>query len=59
MTILQQTRFQSAPGHLKSYDNTILIGCATFVIVLLVAFYLASLSSGTAPGDFASMTVFP
>jgi hypothetical protein len=59
MTIAQQTRFQSASGELKRYDNTILIGYATFAIVMLIAIYLDSLSSGTAPADFASMTVFP
>jgi hypothetical protein len=59
MTIAHQTRFQSASGELKSYDITILIGYATFAIVILIAIYLASLSSGIAHGDIASMTVFP
>jgi hypothetical protein len=59
MTIAQLVKLQSASGELKSYDNTILIGYATFAIVMLIAIYLASLSSGIAPGDFASMTVFP
>jgi hypothetical protein len=59
MAIVQQPRFGTAPGDLKSYDNTILIGYATFAIVLLIVIYLSSMSSGTAPSDFASMTVFP
>jgi hypothetical protein len=30
-----------------------------FAIVLVFAIYFGALSSGTAPGDFATMTVFP
>jgi hypothetical protein len=59
MAIVQQAGFETAPGGLKSYDTTILIGYATFAIVLLIVIYLSSMSSGTAPSDFASMTVFP
>jgi hypothetical protein len=59
MAIVQQDGFGAASGGLKSYDHTILIGYAAFAIVLLIAIYFASLSSGIAPDDFASMTVFP
>jgi hypothetical protein len=56
---VQQAKFETAPGNPKSYDNTILIGYAAFAILLLIAIYFASMSSGTAPNDFSSMTVFP
>jgi hypothetical protein len=59
MTIVQQAGVQSAPGDRKIYDSTILIGYAASAIVFLILIYLSSLSSGTAPGDFASMTAFP
>jgi hypothetical protein len=59
MTIVPRTRFETAPDDLKSFDNTIKIGYAALAIVALIVIYLSSTSSGTAPGDFASMTVFP
>jgi hypothetical protein len=59
MAIAQQTRFEIASSESKSYDIGILIGYAAFATVLLIAIYLGSLSPGTAPGDFAAMTVFP
>jgi hypothetical protein len=59
MAIAQQTRFEIAADETKSYDIGILIGYAAFATVLLIAIYLGSLSPGTAPGDFAAMTVFP
>jgi hypothetical protein len=59
MEIVQQTRFETAEREVKSHDATILLGYLVFAIVLLIGIYLGSLSSGTAPGDFASMTVFP
>jgi hypothetical protein len=59
MAIVQQAGFETAPRDLKSYDYAILIGYAAFAIVLLIAIYFASMSSGTAPSDFASLTVFP
>jgi hypothetical protein len=59
MAIVQQTGFETAPSELKSYDATIMVGYAAFAIVLLVAIYFASMSSGMAPNEFATMTVFP
>jgi hypothetical protein len=59
MAIAQQTRFQTEPGRLANSDVPILIGYAAFAMVLLVVIYFASMSSGTAPADFAVMTVFP
>jgi hypothetical protein len=59
MQIAQQTRFETAQREVRSRDMTILLGYAAFAIVLLIAIYLGSMSSGTVPGDFATMTVFP
>jgi hypothetical protein len=59
MEIAQRTRFETAQSEVRSHDMTILLGYATFAIVLLIAIYLGSMSSGAAPGDFATMTVFP
>jgi hypothetical protein len=59
MTIVQQTGFENAQSNLKSYDYTIMVGYAAFAIVLLIAIYFASMSSGIAANEFATMTVFP
>lgn len=58
MEIAQQPKF-TIQREVRSHDVTILIGCSIAAIVFLIALYLASMSSGTAPGDFASMAVFP
>jgi hypothetical protein len=49
----------TAQREVKNHDAMISVGYAIFAIVLLIAIYFGSMSSGTAPGDFASMTVFP
>jgi hypothetical protein len=59
MEIAQRTRFETAQRKVRSYDATILLGYAAFAIVLLAGIYWGSVSSGIAPGDLASMTVFP
>ena len=59
MEIVQQTRFQTTQPVVRSYDVTILLGYSFFVIVLLIAIYFGSMSSGITPGDLATMTVFP
>ena len=59
MEIAQKAKFQTAEHEIGSHDVTIILGYATFAIVLLIAMYFGSMSSGTAPGDFATMTVFP
>ena len=59
MEIVQRTRIETAQREVRTYDATILLGYAAFAVVLLIAVFLGSLSSGTAPGDFATMTVFP
>jgi uncharacterized membrane protein len=59
MAIAEQARLETIQRTTQSHDTAILLGYSIFAIVLLIAIYLASMSSGTAPGDFASMTVFP
>jgi hypothetical protein len=59
MEIVQPTKFATAQRGVKGHDVTLVLGYSAFVIVLLIAIYLGSLSSGTAPGDFVTMTVFP
>jgi hypothetical protein len=56
MEIAEQSRVKSA---VRDHDATILLGYLMFAVVLLIAIYFGSISSGIAPGDFASMTVFP
>jgi hypothetical protein len=43
----------------KRYDATILLGYVALAIVVLIEIYLASMSPGTEPGQFASMIAFP
>jgi hypothetical protein len=59
MTIIRQANFETASGELKNYDTKILVGYVASAILLLIAIYLASMSSGTTPNEFASMAVFP
>lgn len=59
MEIAQQTGFETAHREVRSRDVTILLGYAAFAIVLLIGIYWGAMSSGTAPGDFAAMAVFP
>jgi len=56
MEIAEQTRFDVAQHQVKNRDAIVY---SMFAIVLLIAIYFASMSSGTAAGDFASMIVFP
>jgi hypothetical protein len=59
MAIAKQSRFDAVQGEVKNYDLTILLGYSAFASLLLIAIYFGSLSSGTPPGDLATMTVFP
>ncbi len=59
MEVAQQSRFGSAKQQTQNHDMTILVGYSIFAIAFLIAMYFASTSSGTAPADFATMTVFP
>jgi hypothetical protein len=58
MAIAQQNSFEIASSE-RNYDLSIQIGYAAFATVLLIAIYFGSMSSGTAPADFAAMTVLP
>jgi hypothetical protein len=59
MEIAEQTRFDVTKREVRNHDPMILIGYSIFAIALLIAIYFGSLSAGTAPSDFTSMTVFP
>jgi hypothetical protein len=59
MEIAQQVRLETTERGIRTHDVTILLGYSLFAIVLLLGIYFGSMSSGTALGDFASMTVFP
>jgi len=59
MEIAGQTRFDIAQRQVKNRNATFLLGYSMFAIVFLIEIYFGSMSSGTAAGDFASMTVFP
>ena len=59
MEIAQQTRFETTQREVRSHDLTILLGYAVFAILLLIGIYWGAMASGVAPGDLASMTVFP
>jgi hypothetical protein len=57
--IAQHTRFETTQGEVRTHDMTILLGYSVLAVVLLIAIYFGAMSSGMAPGDLASMTVFP
>jgi hypothetical protein len=59
MGIFQPNIFRSVQSGVRSHDVTILFGYAAFLIVLLIAIYFDSITSGIASGDPTSMTVFP
>jgi hypothetical protein len=59
MEIVQRAQLKTAQREVRSHDVTIVMSYAAFVIVLLIAIYFGAFSPGTAPGDFATMTVFP
>jgi hypothetical protein len=59
MEIAQRTKFETGEHEVRSQDLTIMLGYVAFAVLLLIAMYLGSMASGTAPGDFATMTVFP
>jgi hypothetical protein len=59
MELAQQVRIASTKTDVRSRDLTIILGYSVLALVMLVALYLAAGEPGTAPLDFASMTVFP
>jgi len=59
MGVAQQTRLETTQREARNHDAMILVGYSVFAILLIIGLYLGSMSPGTAPGDFALMTVFP
>ena len=59
MKVTQPSHINSAKLKVKHYDRTILLAYVALTIAFLIVIYMASMSPGTAPGEFASMTVFP
>jgi hypothetical protein len=59
MEIAEQPRFKTVTGEVRHRDTRIVLGYSILAIVLLIAIYFGSMSSGIAPGDLASTTVFP
>ena len=57
MEIAEQSRFGVVRD--KNRDAIVVLGYSMLAIVLLIAIYFGSMSSGTAAADFASMIVFP
>ena len=59
MRIAEQTQF-TAQSEVKNHGAMIFLGYSLFPITLLIAtIYFDTISSGTAPGDLASMVAFP
>jgi hypothetical protein len=59
MELTQQVRIASTKVDAPSRDMSIILGYAVLALVMLTAICLAGGEPGTAPGDFATMTVFP
>jgi hypothetical protein len=57
--VAENIRRASSELKVKDYDMLITLGYAIFSIVFLIIIYAASMSAGTASGEFASMSVFP
>jgi hypothetical protein len=59
MELAQQVRLAPAQSEVRSHDMSIILGYAALAILMVVAIYFAGTGPGTAPADFANMTVFP
>ncbi|MEH2560955.1 hypothetical protein [Bradyrhizobium sp. AZCC 2289] len=57
MAIAEHNHF--AIEKIRNRDASIVLGYLILSIIFLVALYSASMSPGTASGDFASMVAFP
>jgi hypothetical protein len=57
--IAENIRHDNSELMVKDYDALIMLGYAIFSVAVLALIYAASMSAGTAAGEFASMTVFP
>jgi len=59
MEVTRSSRMDTANIKVNRYDTTTLLSCVALSITFVILIYLASKWPGTAPGDFALMTVFP
>ena len=59
MRIAENTGRDDSELKVKSYDTVIMLSYAIFSIAFLLLIHAASMSAGTASGEFASMSVFP
>jgi hypothetical protein len=59
VTAAENIRSGNSELKVRDYDTRIMLCYAIFSIAFLVIIYAASMSAGTAPGEFASMSVFP
>ena len=57
MAIAEQNHFVAEK--VRDRDASIMLGYLIVSVIFLVALYSASMSAGTALGDFASMVAFP
>jgi hypothetical protein len=55
----ENIRSHHSEPKVRDYDARITLSYAIFSIAFLVIIYAASMSAGTAAGEFASMAVFP
>jgi hypothetical protein len=59
MSVSGEIHLHSSKATHNNYDGLIILSYVIFSIIFLVAIYAASMSSGTASGDLASMSAFP
>jgi hypothetical protein len=59
VTVAENIRRDNSGLKVKGHDTRITFCYAVFSIAFLVLIYAASISAGTAAGDFASMSAFP
>jgi hypothetical protein len=57
--LTQSSHVHSERANVKRYSATVVLSYVALSILILTEIYLASLSSGTAASEFASMAVFP
>jgi hypothetical protein len=59
MRVAENIHIDNSESKVGDYDALIMLSYAVFSIAFLVVIYVASLSAGTASGDFATMSAFP
>jgi hypothetical protein len=59
VTVAENIRRNNSELEVKDYDTRITLRYAILAIAFLALIYAASMSAGTAAGDFAAMSVFP